>query len=547
MTFAAADRRPSWPHQNNAVQAIIDKLAEHEDRGGEALVVVPTGGGKTGIAGDYLVDQMPKTAFPKVLVLQSRRRILRQNRLDISDATVQICAKTTVVMGRENDWSGDVVFATSQSLSRSRRLNQMPIITHIIVDEAHNSGAATYKRIIARARRQNPWVKVIKLTATPNRADGDPIATPEELAYQITYSELIDLGILVPVTTRTIDLGLRKDLEQIGMSGNEFDMATLGALLNKKIHNQAVIDHWFDQGGNLRARTTAFCPTVEHAQALAQAFRDNGINAVCVHGEMDEGQVDDILDQYEIGRHTVLTSCAMLLEGWNSPITDCIINLRMMVAELTFMQAVGRGMRAYAGKKDCLLLDYAGAALRHGTIEIRVLEEREARVRADTHAHPANDNDQFHVDKKPLEVIREFAMREIDIMRRSKPRFVEVPNAVPTIIASTRSSWAAVTCVDGMWHCATRERDMDVQITACITANEAMTMADRFLLSLGDPIRDFEHQAPTFTQRKELTRYLISDAQATKSRYDAECFLAMTKARPHLKRALQRRGYLKAA
>ncbi len=547
MAFASQSSYIPWVHQDDAVKAIISKLDEAEDRGSDALVIMPTGGGKTGTMGLYLADQMPVIAFPRVIVLQGRRRILKQNRATISDITSHLCPKTSIVMAKHNDWSGDIIFATVQSLSKPGRLREMGVVTHILIDEAHNSGSASYKRIIRYARKLNPYVKVIKFTATPNRADGEPIATIEELAYQITYAELIDLGFLVPVVTRTIDLGLRKDFESIGIAGNEFDMATLGALLNKQIHHQSVIDHWIDQGGHLRQRTTAFCPTVDHALALAEVFRENGIRAACVHGEMNEDEVDRILEEYEAGQHQVLTSCAMLLEGWDSPITDCLINLRMMVAELTFLQAVGRGMRASEGKTDCLLLDFAGAALRHGTIEIRVLQEREARVRAETHAHPANDNDHFAIDTKPQEVIREFSMREIDIMRKSKPRFVEVPGPVPTMIAVMRGSWAAVACVEGLWHCITREKDQDLHVTSCTTANEAMTMADRYLLSLGDPIRDFEHQPVTYSQRRELTRFLIKDERAMKSRYDAECFLAMVKGAPHLKSALRHRGYLKAA
>lgn len=535
-------------HQTRCIGSMISKLDE-EGRDPTALIIMPPGAGKTWTMGFYLAEQMPATAFPKVLVLQSARKILKQNRKTLSEATASIGAKTSVVMARDNDWSGDIVFGSIASVTKPNRLRQMPVLTHIIVDEAHRSGSASYKRVIARARKANPWVKVILFTATPNRSDGEPIATAADVAFQITYAELIDLGILVPVTTRTIDLGLRKEFEAIGLAANDdhFDDDTLGALLNKRIHNQAVFDHWKDQGGDLRARTVGFCPTVEHAAALAQTFRDNGVNATHVHGGMDEIEVERILEEYEAGRHQVLFSCAMLLEGWDSPITDCIINLRMMVAELTFLQGVGRGMRAYEGKIDCLLLDFAGAAQRHGSIETRVLIEREARVRADTQAHPANDNDIFHVDAKPQEVIREFAMREIDIMRQSKPRFVEVPGVVPAMIATARGSWAGVMHVDGLWHCATRIGDQAVQMSSCITGSEAMAMADRFLLSMGTSRRDFEHQPPTFRQVKELRRYLIDDPAAQKTRYDAECFLAAAQARPLLKSALRQRGYAKKA
>lgn len=543
-TGLAATRTP-YGHQTRCNDGIRAQL----EQDGMALAVMPPGAGKTWTMGFYLADQMPVTAFPKVLVLQSSRKILKQNRKTISEATAAIGAKTSVVQARQNDWSGDIVFGSIATVSKPARLRQMPLVTHIIVDEAHHTGSASYKRVIKHARAMNPQVKVILFTATPNRADGEPIATPADLAFLITYAELIDIGILVPVTTRTIDLGLRKDFDRIGIAANDdhYDDDTLGSLLNKRIHHQAVVDHWRDQGGDLRVATAGFCPNVSHALALRDVFIANGVNAACIHGEMTEDEVETILDEYEAGRHQVLLSCAMLLEGWDSPRTDCLINLRMMVAELTFLQAVGRGMRANAamGKTDCLLLDFTGAAQRHGTIETRVLVEREARVRADTQAHPANEN--HAIEQKPLEVIREFSMREIDIMRRSKPRFVEVPGEVPAMIAVARGSWAGVVSIGGLWHCATRVGDQPPHVLSCETGNEAMAMADAFLLGAGDPMRNFEMQPPTFRQEKELRRHLISDPQAMKSRYDADCFLAAAQARGALRSAFRQRGYLPKA
>lgn len=533
---------PQMPHvvQDAALAALDSKLANDND----ALVVMPTGAGKTWTMGFYLAGAMPLVVLPKVLVLQHRRKLLRQNRATIAAATAGIGCKTSVVMKRENDWSGDIVFGSSASVSRPARLRQMPFLTHIIVDEAHRAGGAGYKRLLRRAREINPDIKVILFTATPNRADGDPIATSADLAYQVTYAELIDLGILVPVSTLTIDLGLRRDLETIGMSGGEYDMATLGTLLNKRIHHQSVVDHWVDRGGMHRSRTVAFCPTIEHAAALAQQFEANGFTAACVHSEMSDDEVDCILAAYDAGELQLLANCMMLIEGWDSPETDCIINLRMMAAELTFLQAVGRGMRASPGKRDCLLLDFAGAAVRHGSIETRILAEREARVRAETHAHPANDNDAFHRDARPQEVISEFAMREIDLMRQSKPRFLAVPGKVAMLVATCREHWAGVASINGMWHCLTRREGEDVHVSSCTTANEAMVMADRFLLAMGDARRDFEMEPVTFSQEKLLNRYLITAPEARTSRYAAACHIAEAQARPAIQRAFRRNGYV---
>lgn len=531
------------PHiiQQAAIEGIYAKLAENP----ELLVIMPTGAGKTGTMGFYLNRDLPKTVMPHVLVIQDRLKVMKQNRKTICEITKNSFYKTTLVSGRHNDWSGDIVFGSTATLTKAKRLKAMPYLTHILVDEAHHMGTAGFKKLIAHAKSINPNVKILKFTATPNRADGEPIATTDEIAYQVTYSECIDIGILVPVITKTIDLGLRKEFEGIDIEGDEYDMKTLGTLLNKRIHHQSVVDHWIAEGGPTRNRTVGFCPTIEHAVSLTEVFLDNGFVAACVHSDMKEDEIDHILEDYDQGRYDVLLNCMMLTEGWDSPETDCIINLRMMVAELTFLQAVGRGMRASKGKSDCLLLDFTGAAVRHGSIETRVLIEREARLRAETNAHPANDNDEFHRDRKPAEVITNFSMREIDLMRQSKPRFVEVPGDIPMMIGICRDHWAGVACIEGMWHTVTRKFGEDIHISASTTANEAMVMADRFLLGLGDARRNFEMQPVTYKQERLLNRYIITHPDARKSRYDAACFIAEAQARGMIKNALLKNGYFK--
>ena len=113
------------------------------------------------------------------------------------------------------------------------------------------------------------------------------------------------------------------------------------------------------------------------------------------------------------------------------------------------------------------------------------------------------------------------------------------------MVAVCREHWAGVACIEGMWHTITRKFGEDIHVSACTTANEAMVMADRFLLALGDPRRNFEMQPVTYKQEQLLTRYIITDPQARKSRYDAACFIAEAQARGVIKNAFQKNGYLK--
>ena len=509
---------------------------------GSALVVMPTGSGKTATMGITIAEEMAETVLPKVLVIQGSDFLIRQNRKTIGELTAHLGAALSVVQARRNDWSGDIVFGTAQSVSKPWRLRKMPFFTHLIVDEAHHAASATYRAIIDRAKEINPDIRIVLYTATPNRSDGQTLAFAAGLAFQITYSELIDLGILVPVRTFVIDMGLKADMEKIRIVGADYDMKSLGKLLDKQVHHDAVIDHWIEKRCDVR-QTVAFCPTIPHAEALAQAFRDRGFRAECIHSEK-EAENERIMAEYAAGRIQIIVNVMMLAEGWDDQRTSCVINLRMMASELTFLQAVGRGMRSldavrYPGesKSNCVLLDFTGAADRHRSIEVRVLAEREAVMRAEAHPHPANDNSNVFA-RRPREVLRSFQMREIEIMRHAKPSFVRVSSICEAMVARNQNAWAGAFCHGGEWYALSRIAKEPISVIGCTTSNEAMTWCDRFLMAeTSGSCRGLEMRPPTVDQKKALMRYLIN-AAAFPSAYHAQCVLEVAEARVAIKHTL---------
>lgn len=531
-------------HQITAVQRTkADLLAK-----GSALIVVPTGGGKTVIAGFTLLDEMTDDPFARAMVLQNTDEQLRQNRRTISDITAPIGAKISTVKGRKDDWDGDIIFASTATVMRAPRLKRMPFLTHIIIDEAHRAATRGVKAIIKRAREINPAVRIVGYTATPNRSDGQTLKSViGDLTYQITYAELIDLGYLVPVRTLTIDLGLNAELEEVPLVAGEYDMDTVGQILNRKVHNEAVVDKWWAHAHG--RQTIAFCSTVDHAKDLAQAFRDRGVVSACVHGDMDADERRDMLAAYAAGRITVITNCMVLTEGYDDPMTSCILIVRPMVSEITFLQGIGRGMRAldelkYPGivKANCVVLDFAGAAVRHNTIEIRVAEEREAAARALSVPKATNDN---WKEQKPKRTIRHFGMREIDLMGQVKPKYVQVDGIHPCMIAIHRGAWAGAFNHGGQWMSLSRKGDEDVHAIACKTANEAMAWADRFLAGdNGERMRGLEMRPPTKEQKVQMRRFLMTDPRAMTSAYDAECHITVVRSRIAIRRAFETRRTL---
>ena len=145
-------------------------------------------------------------------------------------------------------------------------------------------------------------------------------------------------------------------------------------VLNRAVLNEAVVEHWKERAAD--RRSIFFCATVDHAEAVAAAFRAEGVTAETVTGEMPGRARADLIARFDRGEVQVLTNCMVLTEGFDSQPVGCIGILRPMLHKGTFIQAIGRGLRRvdperFPGivKTDCIVLDFAGAALRHGSLE----------------------------------------------------------------------------------------------------------------------------------------------------------------------------------
>jgi len=60
----------------------------------------------------------------------------------------------------------------------------------------------------------------------------------------------------------------------------------------------------------------------------------------------------------------VVTNCAVLTEGFDEPNVSCIIIARPTKSKVLYVQMIGRGIRTYPGKEDCLVLDLVGNSSR---------------------------------------------------------------------------------------------------------------------------------------------------------------------------------------
>ena len=366
------------PYQVSMIEEALDVL----DYESTALCIAPTGAGKTIILsqimqGHLKTGQGRSPRRKKILVLQHTKELLQQNR----DKVALWCpkVKTSLFHSEEKDTQGRIVFAMVQTLCRHYK--KFPKVDLVVIDEAHHAVAKSYLKIVNHLKEKNQDLKILGMTATPNRGDRQGLKSLfKSVTSQIYLSDLIGDGYLVAPRIFTVDAGQQKDLRSIlwtqdnpnGQSRfinkqQQWDKANT-VLTDNLALNEEVIRHWQEKAQG--KKTVVFCSTLHHAKEIRDTFERHGIGATHINGEMPTEERLESLRRFELPKGnpheaTVITNAAVLTEGWDFPAIECVILLRPMSYEATYVQMIGRGLRSSPGKTDCIVLDFGMSSSRH--------------------------------------------------------------------------------------------------------------------------------------------------------------------------------------
>jgi superfamily II DNA or RNA helicase len=528
------------PRQEEFSKACISALKEYNN----TLGVAPTGAGKTVMLSAVIDRMKPDNA----LILQHRDELVDQNRATfkkISDRKTDL-----MVANRKNFLSDGATFAMVQTLVRN--LDQMKPVDLLAIDECHHVAADSYQRIIERARELNPKTRLFGVSATPMRADKKALTNAfSNVGDVISITELIQGGHLVKPRTFVIDCGLREELKGVHRTAADFDMAEVEEIMDKAPITGRVISEWKNHAGD--RRTIVFASTVEHAQHVTDAFKNNGIKAELVHGAMGEGDRKAVLKRLDRGETQVVCNVAVLTEGFDCQPVSCVILLRPCSHKSTMLQMIGRGLRKvdqerYPGirKDDCVILDFGYSLLTHGTLETDIElspkkgeakripcpscgTEVPANVReCPVCGHEINPiKDTAEGGDSEREDLVEFGMTEIELLDVSPFRW-EAFFEGKVVIANGLTAWAALVNYGNRWIAVCQNESEGGKVPAIIanTCEKVMALssADDFLREHGDrsnarKSRSWLSMPPSDKQRQMLN----IDQFTPMSRYRASC------------------------
>lgn len=336
------------PYQEEGIEAVRDRFRRGAKR---VLIVLPTGGGKTVVASRIIHSAVQRES--RVLFLAHRRELIQQT----ADKLQRFGVRHGVIMAGERKALQHLVqVASIQTLARQRDVLRK--VDLIFFDEAHHAAAGSYTDVMTWF----PTAKVVGLTATPWRLDGRGLGDVFDAHVVVrTPKQLKEEGFLVPVGGWEFEA---IDTSQARVQRGDFNVKDLAAEATKPRVVGDVVEEWLRHAKG--ARTIVFAVNVEASQLMAEKFREAGVPAEHVDGEMSAVERDAVLARLRSGRTLVVCNCNVLTEGFDCPELEVCVLARPTLSTGLYLQMVGRVLRPAEGKLQARIHDHAGCLAAHG-------------------------------------------------------------------------------------------------------------------------------------------------------------------------------------
>lgn len=336
-----------------------------------SIMVMPTAWGKSiGIA--KIAEGIPD----KLLILQPSKELLSQN-----------YAKYSLLGGQASVYSasfgsrniGHVTYATIGTLKKYGSMFRTLGFTKMIIDECH-----LYPRsddsMLGTFLKESGIRQVLGLTATPLKlqTNRDQFGNSfsklvmltsrskmgtffKEIIYVAQIQEMVELGYWSKLEYETFDFDEGKLI--YNSTKADFTDESLRAVYKSNDTERKIIE---TINSHLdRKSIIVFVPSVAAALSLHAMVP----NSIVVYSGMPDAERERAVDDFKAGRKRIAINVNILAVGFDSPGIDMIVCGRPTASLAWYYQALGRGTRILAGKKDCLVVDFSGNVRKFGPIE----------------------------------------------------------------------------------------------------------------------------------------------------------------------------------
>lgn len=334
------------------VEQVTSVFREWEDNT-STLIVSPTGTGKTETFCEIIRRMQPKRA----IVLAHRGELITQAVRRLWKFGIEADVEMADRWADENYWSrAPVVVSTVQTQiagnhgsGRMARFdpNEFGLV---VCDEAHHYTAPSFRKVLDHYRK-NENIKILGVTATPDRADESALGQVfDSVAHAYEILDAIRDGWLVPVEQQMVNIeGL--DFSSVRTTAGDLNGADLAAVMEAEKNLHGIASSSIRIIGD--RKTLVFTVTVKQAERLAEIFnrhRAGMANWVC--GETPKDQRYKTLKDFSDNRTQVLVNVGVLTEGYDEPAVEIIVQARPTKSRCLYAQIIGRALRPLTGIVD---------------------------------------------------------------------------------------------------------------------------------------------------------------------------------------------------
>lgn len=344
----------------------------HEDR--NALIILPTGVGKTGVMGLIPFGLCKKRTLIitpgntiKNTVLESlnpvdpdnfwyKRKVIEPGfvlpnviEYEGSDTPMEVLNVANIVI---------INIQKLQSRLDSSLIYRVAkdFFDVIIIDEAHHSTANTW----IECTNYFDAAKVIKLTGTPFRTDGEQIVG--KLIYKYSLSRAMYHGYVKSLS----NIQYAPDELKLTIDDNTDTLYSVEEILNMGLRDQdwvtrcvaysiscsqSIVDESIAALNDKRAtsdvphKIIAVACSIPHAEQVAELYQQRGIRTTIIHSDLSPDAKDKAFKDIENHRVDAVINVAMLGEGYDHCYLTIAAIFRPFRNELPYTQFIGRVLR----------------------------------------------------------------------------------------------------------------------------------------------------------------------------------------------------------
>lgn len=352
-------------YQQAAVEATLKHFRKSRT---PAVIVLPTGAGKS-----LVIAELARIARGRVLVLAHVKELVEQNHSKFVSYGLAAGIYSAGLKLKES--SEKVIFGSIQSVARAEA-DFFQDFSLLVIDECHRVSTeddTQYSQVIQKIRAASPMLCILGLTATPYRLDSGwiyrynyngYICSHEprlfgKCIYDLTLQQMIADGFLTqPVQ---IDAPVASyDFSSLTLAAGKqtFSLEEIESILKDQGRITTVIIQNIVEMAKDRRGVIIFTASVRHAAEILN-YLPSGQSAMIV-GDTPSDQRDSVVAAFKELKIKFLVNVSVLTTGFDAPHVDLIAILRPTESVSLYQQIVGRGLRLYDGKVDCLVLDYTG-------------------------------------------------------------------------------------------------------------------------------------------------------------------------------------------